>query len=65
MNQLQQIQLIGTIIVADTGDLNEIEKIKPQDATTNPSLLLKTKTIKGENKTVNQLAVDIGAQISK
>ena len=43
MNQLQQIQLLGTIIVADTGDLNEIEKIKPQDATTNPSLLLKTK----------------------
>jgi len=30
-----------TIVVADTGDLGEIAKHKPQDATTNPSLLLK------------------------
>lgn len=30
-----------TTIVADTGEINLIEKYKPQDATTNPSLLLK------------------------
>ncbi|HEY2901200.1 MAG TPA: transaldolase [Polyangia bacterium] len=30
-----------TVIVADTGDLDAIAKHKPQDATTNPSLLLK------------------------
>ncbi len=30
-----------SIIVADTGDIEAIEKFKPQDATTNPSLLLK------------------------
>ena len=30
-----------TVIVADTGDLEAIAKHKPQDATTNPSLLLK------------------------
>jgi transaldolase len=30
-----------TIIVADTGDIDAIAKHKPQDATTNPSLLLK------------------------
>jgi transaldolase len=30
-----------TIIVADTGDIDSIAKYKPQDATTNPSLLLK------------------------
>lgn len=30
-----------TIIVADTGDIEAIAKHKPQDATTNPSLLLK------------------------
>jgi len=30
-----------TVIVADTGDIESIAKHKPQDATTNPSLLLK------------------------
>lgn len=30
-----------TIVVADTGDIEAIAKHKPQDATTNPSLLLK------------------------
>lgn len=30
-----------TLIVADTGDIQAIEKLRPQDATTNPSLLLK------------------------
>jgi transaldolase len=30
-----------TVVVADTGDLEAIGKHKPQDATTNPSLLLK------------------------
>jgi len=29
-----------TIVVADTGDFGAIEKYKPQDATTNPSLIL-------------------------
>ena len=28
-----------TVIVADTGDIKSIEKFKPRDATTNPSLL--------------------------
>ena len=30
-----------TVIVADTGDIDAIAKHKPQDSTTNPSLLLK------------------------
>jgi transaldolase len=30
-----------TVIVADTGDIESIRKYKPQDATTNPSLLYK------------------------
>lgn len=29
-----------TIIVADTGDFSQLEKFKPQDSTTNPSLIL-------------------------
>lgn len=40
MNKLQQLQK-HTVIVADTGDIDAIAKFKPQDATTNPSLVLK------------------------
>lgn len=36
-------QLKGvTTVVADTGDINSIKQYQPQDATTNPSLLLKS-----------------------
>jgi transaldolase len=37
-NQLEELREM-TIIVADTGDIEAIEKVKPQDATTNPSLI--------------------------
>ncbi len=40
MNKLDQLREM-TVVVADTGDLAAIEEYKPQDATTNPSLLLK------------------------
>ncbi|MFT5174598.1 MAG: transaldolase [Gammaproteobacteria bacterium] len=40
MNQLEQLQTYTTL-VADTGDLDAIRQFTPQDATTNPSLLLK------------------------
>ena len=40
MNQLQALSQYTTI-VADTGDIDSIAKIHPQDATTNPSLILK------------------------
>ncbi|WP_271273792.1 transaldolase [Aliamphritea hakodatensis] len=39
-NQLDQLKQFTTI-VADTGDIKAIEQLQPQDATTNPSLLLK------------------------
>ena len=32
-----------TVVVADTGELDAIERWKPRDATTNPSLILKVK----------------------
>jgi transaldolase len=35
---LEQLRAM-TVVVADTGDFTSIEKFKPQDATTNPSLL--------------------------
>jgi transaldolase len=39
-SKLEQLKQM-TDVVADTGDIQAIEKFKPQDATTNPSLLLK------------------------
>lgn len=39
MNKLEQIRSMTTIVI-DTGDILAIEKFKPQDATTNPSLIL-------------------------
>jgi transaldolase len=40
MNKLDQLKSM-TQVVADTGDLDAIIRYQPQDATTNPSLLLK------------------------
>ncbi|MFJ7565777.1 transaldolase [Herminiimonas sp. NPDC097707] len=40
MNQLEQLKQYTTI-VADTGDFQSIKAFAPQDATTNPSLILK------------------------
>ena len=40
MSALQQLRTMTTI-VADTGDLSAIERLKPIDATTNPSLITK------------------------
>ena len=40
MNQLEQLQQFTTL-VADTGDIEAIRQYTPEDATTNPSLLLK------------------------
>jgi len=43
-NLLEQLKAITTI-VADTGDVEAIKAVKPVDATTNPSLLLKASTL--------------------
>jgi transaldolase len=40
MNHLEQLKQFTTV-VADTGDFQSIKQITPQDATTNPSLILK------------------------
>ncbi len=39
-NLLEQLKTLSTV-VADTGDLDAIKRFSPQDATTNPSLILK------------------------
>ena len=43
-NQLSQLKQMTTV-VADTGDIEAIAKFQPQDATTNPSLLLKAASL--------------------
>lgn len=40
MNQLDQLRLYTTV-VADTGNFKQLAQFEPQDATTNPSLILK------------------------
>ncbi len=40
MNQLDALKAFTTV-VADTGDFKQLGAFKPQDATTNPSLILK------------------------
>lgn len=39
-NSLDQLKAAGTTVVCDSGDFATIDKYKPQDATTNPSLIL-------------------------
>ena len=44
MNQLDALKQFTTV-VADTGDFRQLAQYQPQDATTNPSLLLKAASI--------------------
>ena len=39
-SSLDQLKASGTTVVCDSGDFATIGKYKPQDATTNPSLIL-------------------------
>lgn len=39
-SSLDQLKATGTVVVCDSGDFETIDKYKPQDATTNPSLIL-------------------------
>jgi len=79
MNKLEQLSEM-TVVVADTGDLTAIAEYKPQDATTNPSLLLKVaqdesylhaikQAVESANgdlvDAVDNFAVDIGCEILK
>ncbi|TLX58274.1 transaldolase [Stutzerimonas nosocomialis] len=48
-SKLEQLKQYTTV-VADTGDLDAIERLKPVDATTNPSLLLKAASLPRYNE---------------
>ena len=78
MNKLEQLRAMTTV-VADTGDLEAITRLKPTDATTNPSLLLKAADLPqfadhvaglrtsadGIADKVDQFAVTVGSQINQ
>lgn len=44
MNQLDALKQF-TVVVADSGDIDAIRQFAPEDATTNPSLILKAATL--------------------
>lgn len=57
---LDQLKASGTIVVCDSGDFATIAKYKPQDATTNPSLILAA-----SRKPEYEKIVDAAAQYGK
>ncbi|MCK4935157.1 MAG: transaldolase [Simkaniaceae bacterium] len=58
MNKKENLEKLTTI-VADTGEIDEIKKYKPTDATTNPSLILKAAQV-DEYKPLIQKAIQDG-----
>ena len=78
MNKLEQLRTMTTV-VADTGDLAAITQLKPTDATTNPSLLLKAAvlsecaeeiaTLKASREAISdkvvRFAVSVGSRINQ
>jgi transaldolase len=55
-NFLDQLKSM-TVVVADTGDINSIEKFKPRDATTNPSLITTAASMPAYAKIVDDALV--------
>ena len=51
-NQYEQLKDL-TICVVDTGDVDAIKRLEPQDATTNPSLIYKAAQMKQYAKLVD------------
>ena len=60
-SQLDQLKKTGTTVVCDSGDFATIDKYKPQDATTNPSLILAASK-KEEYAKLMDVAVEYGKQ---
>ncbi|KAK6540846.1 sedoheptulose-7-phosphate:D-glyceraldehyde-3- phosphate transaldolase, variant 2 [Orbilia ellipsospora] len=58
-SSLDQLKASGTTVVCDSGDFATIEKYKPQDATTNPSLILAAAK-KPEYAKLIDVAIDYG-----
>lgn len=63
-SSLEQLKATGTVVVCDSGDFATIDKYKPQDATTNPSLILAASK-KPEYAKLMDVAVEYGKQHGK
>ncbi|KAI0300496.1 hypothetical protein B0F90DRAFT_1810378 [Multifurca ochricompacta] len=57
---LDQLKQTGTVVVSDSGDFETIDIYKPQDATTNPSLLLAA-----ANKSAYSRLIDVALAYGK
>ena len=57
-NLLSQLKTMTTV-VADTGDFEAIQQYKPEDATTNPSLLLRAAQMPAYQSLVNSVISDV------
>lgn len=57
LNQLDQLKKL-TKVVADTGDFATLKEFAPQDATTNPSLILKAAQMPGYKSLVEKAVAD-------
>lgn len=58
-NQLEQLKALTTV-VADTGDFESMKAFTPQDATTNPSLILKAAASGSYDALVDQAIAEAG-----
>lgn len=63
-SSLDQLKATGTTVVCDSGDFATIDKYKPQDATTNPSLILAASK-KSEYAKLMDVAVEYGKDHGK
>lgn len=57
MNQLDALKKM-TVVVADTGDIDAIRQYQPQDATTNPSLILKATELPIYEKRIDEAVAE-------
>jgi transaldolase len=62
-SKLEQLKQFTTI-VADTGDLDAIKRLQPQDATTNPSLLLKAASLPGYAEVLKKTIAQANGDVS-
>lgn len=60
-NQLEQLQKLTTV-VADTGEVEAISKYKPEDATTNPSLIFKAAQLESYSHLIDESVAYAKAQ---
>mmetsp|Transcript_9247 Transcript_9247/g.22043 ORF Transcript_9247/g.22043 Transcript_9247/m.22043 type:complete len:99 (-) Transcript_9247:964-1260(-) len=61
--QLDQLKE-HTIVVADTGDVDAIDRLKPQDATTNPSLIYKAASMEKYSKMIDDAVASSNGDLS-